>query len=88
MPPPTWPTDAAGAAGAALENFKEWLRWAVPSITSAEPTPDDVRSGFEEHVSYLASVGVAPDQVDAAVREVGVAPEQLEADGLALSAVA
>jgi hypothetical protein len=80
--------DISDAAAEAVNSFKEWLNWAAPWLASSEPTPNDVRAGFAEHLSYLASVGVGRDQVDAAVRDAGVAPEQLEAEGLALTAVA
>jgi hypothetical protein len=80
--------DAADWAGDAINSFKEWLQWAAPWLASADPTPDEIRAGFAEHVQYLSTVGVGQDQVDAAVREAGVAPEQLEAEGLALTAVA
>jgi hypothetical protein len=80
--------DAGEMAGDAVDSFKEWLLWAAPWLASSEPTPEDIRAGFAEHVQYLATVGVGRDQVDAAVRDAGVAPEQLEAEGLALTAVA
>jgi hypothetical protein len=79
---------AYDAAGEAVESFRGWLEWAAPWISSAEPTPDDVKAGFGEHMTYLSSVGVTRDQIDAVVRESGVTPEQLEAEGLDAGAVA
>ncbi|MGH9119329.1 MAG: hypothetical protein ACRD0A_16085 [Acidimicrobiales bacterium] len=84
----TWVDEVVDGASDAIESFKEWLRSVAPSLTSAEPTPDDVRWGLQEHVSYLGSLGVSRAQVDEAVRATGVAPEQLEAEGVDLTAVA
>jgi hypothetical protein len=76
------------AAGEAVESFRGWMEWAAPWIASAEPTPDDVRAGFNEHMTYLASVGVSREEIDAVVRDSGVTSEQLQAEGLDAGAVA
>ncbi len=83
-----WVRETVDGAADAIESFKVWLRWAAPAIISPEPTPDDVRWGFQEHVSYLGSVGVSRTKVEDAVRDSGVPPERLEADGFDLTAVA
>jgi hypothetical protein len=87
-----WVNDTTAGAGSAVdeavESFKSWMDWAATQISSAEPAPADVRAGFDEHVSYLSSLGVSREQVDAAVREAGVSPDQLDAGGVDETALA